>query len=83
MSRADGFKPGTNYNQKIAAAHRPEPAAVLAALLGQDEACRQGKHDAAEARPGYVTHVAGVQVPPGTRYCRYCSTILEGESCDE
>lgn len=78
MSKADGFKRGTNYNQKIGR-WQAGPAAELLAAASQQARCQRGEHDETEAQPRRVTYVAGRQVPPGTRYCRYCSTILPAE----
>lgn len=50
---------------------------LLERYEAQREACWRGEHDEATAQPRYVTYVRGRQVKPGTRYCRFCSTILE------
>lgn len=78
MSREDGFKRGTNYchKQKMAGAAGAE--AILLAAASQGARCARGEHDEATAQPNHVTSLGvGVRVEPGTRYCRYCKTILE------
>jgi hypothetical protein len=70
----DGFKRGTNYCHRMRG--QENPAAVLAAAACQTAACARGEHDETAARAGYTTYVAGRQVEPGTRYCRYCFIVL-------
>lgn len=80
MSRgagSDGIKRGTNYMQRALIEQRRRVAdAELVAYFSQAVRCGRGEHDETTARLRYVTYVRGRQVRPGTRYCRYCSTIL-------
>ena len=78
MSTGDGFKRGTNYCHKQKMAGAADAEAILLAAASQAVLCARGEHDEATAQPNHVTHLGmGVRVEPGTRYCRYCKTILE------
>jgi hypothetical protein len=77
----DGIRRGTNYihRAKLAAMRDmvPRQLAFAAAVHAR---CASGDHDATVAEKGRVTYLAyGKRVEPGTRYCRYCSTILPPE----
>jgi hypothetical protein len=80
MSRgvgSDGIKRGTNYNHRALIERRLRAdIAAITASYAQAERCAQGTHAETVAEPRRVTYVDGKQVAPGTRYCRYCSTIL-------
>lgn len=80
MSRSlgsDGIKRGTNYiHRALIDQRRRADDAALVAYFTQADRCAQDEHDEAVAKPGRTTYVGGRQVPPGTRYCRYCSASL-------
>lgn len=54
-----------------------DPGPVFAAAAAQAVRCAAGEHDEAVAKRNHVTYLGmGVRVEPGTRYCRFCRTIL-------
>jgi len=60
---------------------RATAAAATTAAQSQAAGCARSEHDEAVAEKGRVTYLAfGRRVEPGTRYCRYCSVILAGET---
>lgn len=72
---------GTNYSRRMASARvAEEAAAVILAAASQAQRCQDGEHTWATARPTNVTYVHGRQVPPGTRYCWFCTAIAEDET---
>jgi hypothetical protein len=53
------------------------PGALLAAAALLAARCAEGDHSETVAEERRVTYLGmGVRVEPGTRYCRYCKTIL-------
>lgn len=78
-----GFKPGTNYNHRMAhASYDPRAELGLGVALGA--ACVRGEHDATVAEKGRVTSAGmGRRVEPGTRYCCRCGEILPDPPPDE
>lgn len=51
-------------------------APALLAMANQQARCARGEHDVAEVDPKRVTYVRGQRLAVGTKWCRYCSTIL-------
>ena len=80
MSGGHHANDGTASRIRRALARQAGPpldlAPALLAVASQQARCTRGEHDKTEARKGYVTYVRGRQVPPGTRYCQFCSAIL-------
>lgn len=79
MSRGtdpDGIKRGTNYiHRALIEQRRQADESALLYYFNQPYRCHLGEHDEAIAEPKRVTYVRGHQVPPGTRYCRFCGSL--------